>query len=171
MAIETLSPAQAQAAIKAGATLVDIRSPDEHAREHIAGAVDMPLDRLDCDTLPDGAVIFHCRSGMRTRSNADTLAAAAQGRPCYILDGGIDAWRACGQATAVDRKQPLELMRQVQLAAGGLVLLGVILGFLVGPAFFGLSAFVGAGLMMAGATGWCGMATLLRHMPWNRALA
>jgi len=59
-------------------------------------------------------------------------------------------------------------MRQVQLAAGALVLLGVLLGFLVAPAFFGISAFVGSGLMMAGATGWCGMARLLAHIPWNR---
>jgi len=71
----------------------------------------------------------------------------------------------------VDRHQPLELMRQVQLAAGGLVLLGVALGFLVGPGFFALSGLVGAGLMMAGATGWCGMARLLQHMPWNRRMA
>jgi hypothetical protein len=44
-----------------------------------------------------------------------------------------------------------------------------VLGFLVAPAFFGVSAFVGAGLTMAGATGWCGMARLLRIMPWNRS--
>ncbi|MDG6745875.1 DUF2892 domain-containing protein [Staphylococcus aureus] len=31
-----------------------------------------------------------------------------------------------------------------------------------------MSAFVGAGLMFAGVTGWCGMANLLRVMPWNR---
>ena len=62
-------------------------------------------------------------------------------------------------------------MRQVQLAAGALVLLGVLLGFLVTPAFFGVSAFVGAGLMMAGATGWCGMARVLARMPWNRRAA
>ena len=61
-------------------------------------------------------------------------------------------------------------MRQVQLVAGGLVLLGVTLGFLVSTACFGLSAFVGAGLMMAGATGWCGMAKLLQRLPWNRPL-
>jgi hypothetical protein len=36
------------------------------------------------------------------------------------------------------------------------------------PVFFGLAAFVGAGLVMAGTTGWCGMARLLAHMPWNR---
>jgi hypothetical protein len=31
-----------------------------------------------------------------------------------------------------------------------------------------LSAFVGAGLIVAGITGFCGMANLLLHMPWNR---
>ena len=96
------------------------------------------------------------------------MQAAAGFTPCHILQGGLDGWRAAGLPTRLDRAQPLEIMRQVQLVAGGLVLLGVLLGFLVAPAFFGLSAFVGAGLMMAGATGWCGMAKLLQAMPWNR---
>jgi hypothetical protein len=51
------------------------------------------------------------------------------------------------------------------------VLTGVVLGLFVSPGFFGLSAFVGAGLTFAGATGWCGMAKLLAVMPWNRAAA
>jgi hypothetical protein len=49
-----------------------------------------------------------------------------------------------------------------------LVLTGVLLGFVAHPAFFGLSAFVGAGLTFAGATGFCGMARLLQAAPWNR---
>jgi len=88
-----------------------------------------------------------------------------------MIEGGLDAWRQAGFDVAKDTGQPLELMRQVQIAAGSLALLGVVLGFLVGPGFFGLSAFVGAGLMVAGITGWCGMATMLRHMPWNRRMA
>ncbi len=44
-------------------------------------------------------------------------------------------------------------MRQVQITAGALVLTGVVLGLFVAPGFFGLSAFVGAGLMFAGVTG------------------
>lgn len=52
--------------------------------------------------------------------------------------------------------------------AGGLVLAGVLLGLFIAPAFFGLSAFVGAGLMFAGITGWCVIANVLRVMPWNR---
>ena len=168
MPISTISPQDAAKAVGAGATLVDIRNVDEHARECIVGAVHIPLDRLDELAKVSGPIIFHCKSGMRTQANAGALAAAAGLNPCQVLDGGLDAWRAAGLPTKVDRRQPIEVMRQVQLAAGGLVLIGVALGFLVGPAFFGISAFVGAGLMFAGATGWCGMANLLRLMPWNR---
>jgi rhodanese-related sulfurtransferase len=168
MTLVTLSPAEARATIDAGARLVDIRGADEHGRERIPGAVNVPLDRignLPCDGRP---VVFHCKSGMRTAANAAKLGAATAGAPAYILGGGIDAWRQAGLPIVADRSQPLEIMRQVQITAGLLVLTGVLLGFFVAPGFFGLSAFVGAGLMFAGVTGWCGMANLLRFMPWNR---
>lgn len=168
MTMALMTPQEAQAAIAGGASLIDIRDADEHARERIACAVNRPLSRIGAEALPAGPLIFHCRTGMRTSTNASTLEAAANGAPCYLLDGGIEAWRGCGLGTIVDRRQPIEIMRQVQLAVGALVLAGVLLGWLVAPAFFGLSAFVGAGLMVAGATGWCGMAQLLRAMPWNR---
>ncbi|MEI6375859.1 MAG: hypothetical protein WCO97_01540 [bacterium] len=44
----------------------------------------------------------------------------------------------------------------------------MILGFLISPAFFGLSAFVGVGLIFAGITDWRGMGLLLACAPWNR---
>ena len=59
-------------------------------------------------------------------------------------------------------------MRQVQIAAGSLVLAGVLLGAFVAPGFYALSGFVGAGLLFAGVSGFCGMARLLAVMPWNR---
>jgi len=59
-------------------------------------------------------------------------------------------------------------MRQVQIAAGLLAVLGVILGFLVSPLFFLLSGFIGAGLIFAGVTGFCGMARVLATAPWNQ---
>ncbi len=168
MTLATLSPADTRAAIAAGARLIDIRGTDEHARERIPGATNVPLDRIG-DLPRDGRpVVFHCKSGMRTAANAALLGAAAGGAPAYILEGGIDAWRQAGQPMHADRSQPLEIMRQVQITAGALVLTGVLLGTFVAPGFFGLSAFVGAGLMFAGVTGWCGMANLLRVMPWNR---
>jgi hypothetical protein len=60
------------------------------------------------------------------------------------------------------------LTRQVQIAAGSMVVLGVILGVTVSPLFYALSGFVGAGLVFAGVTGTCGLASVLRLMPWNR---
>lgn len=168
MTLTAVEPEEAERLIAAGAKLIDIRDADEHARERIAGAANHPIARIDQLTTHSGPVIFHCRTGMRTQNNADRLAAASGSSPCYVLAGGIESWRSSGRPTIVDKRQPLEIMRQVQLVAGGLVLLGVVFGFLVSPFLFGLSAFVGAGLMMAGATGWCGMATLLRQLPWNR---
>jgi rhodanese-related sulfurtransferase len=107
---------------------------------------------------------------MRTDANAAQLASAS---PCqaYLLEGGIEAWRKAGLPVIDDAKAPLEIMRQVQITAGLLVLTGVILSLTVAPAWIGLSAFVGAGLTFAGATGWCGMAKLLAVMPWNRRAA
>jgi hypothetical protein len=62
----------------------------------------------------------------------------------------------------------ISLERQVRIGAGTLVLMGVVLGWWVHPAFFGLAAFVGAGLVFAGVTDWCGMGMALARMPWNR---
>ncbi len=168
MTLASLTPAETSAAIDAGARLIDIRSADEHARERIPGAVNVPLDRIGDLPHDDRPIVFHCKSGMRTEANKVRLAAAAGGAPAYILKGGINAWRRAAQPTVTDRSQPLEIMRQVQIAAGALVLTGILLGLFVAPGFFGVSAFVGAGLMFAGVTGWCGMANLLRIMPWNR---
>ncbi|CAN7598193.1 rhodanese family protein [Phenylobacterium sp. LjRoot164] len=153
------------------AVLFDVRDPDEFARRHVKGARLRPLASLDDGPLdvPPGAVpIFTCRSGMRTAANCTRLAAAAGGG-ALVLAGGVDGWAAAGLPLVEDRKAPLELMRQVQIAAGSLVLLGVALGLLVHPGFFGLAAFVGAGLTFAGASGFCGMARLLALAPWNRA--
>lgn len=166
MSLTPISAADAQSMIAKGAALVDIREPDEHARARIPGARSMPLARLE-KIQNVTAVIWHCRSGMRTQANAGALAENS-GCDAYFLEGGLDAWRKAGLPVLENRHAPLEIMRQVQITAGLLVLSGVLLGFAVSPAFFGLSAFVGAGLMFAGISGWCGMARLLALMPWNR---
>ncbi len=167
--LRTITPERAAELVRIGAVLVDIREADEHARQHIPGARHHALSRLDAGnaTSPgDQTVIFYCRSGARTQANAQRLAAAG-GCEVYALQGGIDAWKQAGLPVTFDRRQPIELMRQVQIAAGALVLLGVTLA-LVSPAFILLSGLVGAGLVFAGVTGFCGMARLLAAMPWNR---
>ncbi|MCB1481639.1 MAG: rhodanese family protein [Rhodobiaceae bacterium] len=165
-----ITPADAKKLVDAGALLVDIREPDEHAREHIPGAKLIPLSRISSGLPHTGeakTVIFHCRSGGRTQAAVDHLR-PVDADEVYILDGGMMAWKAAGFATVIDRKKPIEIMRQVQIAAGSLVLLGALLGWLVHPGFYALSGFVGAGLTFAGVTGFCGMARLLALMPWNR---
>lgn len=168
MSLQSIDPVHAKRLIDEGALLVDIREPDEHARERVPGARNRPLANLaDLRTGDAKVVIFHCRSGARTGANAERLAGAVD-CPAYLLEGGLDAWKQAGLPVELDSRQPIEIMRQVQIAAGGLVLLGVVLGTWVAPAFYGLSAFVGAGLAFAGVSGWCGMAKLLAFMPWNR---
>jgi rhodanese-related sulfurtransferase len=171
--LTALSPAEVSARIKAGqALLVDIREADEVARERIAGSVATPLSMFEAahlDIRPGRDVVFMCRTGNRTGANCVRLADRIPGE-AFVLDGGLDAWKASGLPTLTNAKAPLELMRQVQMTAGGLILVGAALGLLVHPGFWGLSAFVGAGLFMAGATGFCGMARLLAVMPWNRAM-
>ena len=169
--LKTVSPERADELIRAGAVLVDVREADEHARERIPGARHHALNCIDRDSLArkgDDVLIFHCRSGARTKGNAARLAAAAQDCEVYILDGGLDAWKKAGLPVALDRSQPIEIMRQVQIAAGILVLAGVVLGALLAPGYYALSGFVGAGLLFAGVSGFCGMARLLAVMPWNR---
>lgn len=166
--MKTLTPAEAARLIADGATLVDIRGHDEHLRERIAEAVHCPLEALDEAELGDGILIFHCRSGNRTALNAGQL--AGKGREAYALAGGIDAWRGAGLPTLKDRARPIELMRQVQIGAGALALAGTLLGLAVSAWFLAVPAFVGAGLTIAGITGFCGMARLLALAPWNRAL-
>lgn len=168
MSLSPILPTRAKELIAAGAVLVDIRDADEYRREHIAGARLRPLSTLtSLDVEPGRVVIFQCRSGARTMAHADRLAAAAASE-AYRLEGGLDAWKKAGLPVVADKRQPLELMRQVQIAAGSLVLIGAALGAFVHPGFYALSAFVGAGLVFAGVSGTCAMARILRRMPWNR---
>ena len=172
--LTTLTPeALADRLSRRAAVLVDIREPDEFVRRHIKGALSRPLSALEAAHLkiePGRDVVFTCRSGMRTGANCARLADTVDGE-AFVLEGGVDGWAAAGLPVETNQKAPLELMRQVQIAAGSLVVVGVLLGLTVYPGFFGLSAFVGGGLTFAGATGFCGMARLLALAPWNRRVA
>jgi hypothetical protein len=94
--------------------------------------------------------------------------AAGSGLDLYNLTGGIESWKRQFPVETDTSAPRLSILRQVQITAGGIVLIGCALAWLVHPAFIGLSAFIGAGLVFAGSTGTCGMASLLSVMPWNR---
>jgi rhodanese-related sulfurtransferase len=156
MSLPSLKPEEAKRLLDQGATLVDIREPHEHARERIPGAHHLPLSKLGQAELAVQSgqpVIFHCKSGARTRGYAPRLAGTV-GRDCkvYIVEGGIDAWRRAGLPVASDGRQPAGLPRQLQIGAGSLAFAGMILGLAVSPWLFVIPLLVGAGLIAAGRT-------------------
>lgn len=168
----TISPQEAYERLQKGEIrLIDVRETDEYAGVSIPGSRLVPLSVIDRHPLkdadaPDKPLVFFCHSGKRTAANADRLHRLAGDVPAYRLEGGIEAWEKSG--LPVERgSSVLPLFRQIQIAAGSLILLGVI-GSLFWHPWLWLAAFGGAGLVFAGITGFCGLGVLLSHMPWNR---
>ena len=109
-----------------------------------------------------------CQSGGRAARACERFETAGFSN-VFSIEGGTSAWEQAGLPIVRGTTGVIALERQVRIAAGALVLIGLALGWFVHPAFLGLSAFVGAGLVFAGVTDWCGMGLLLAKMPWNRA--
>ena len=174
MSTQEIEPRDAQALIARGdAVLVDVREPDEHARERIPGATLMPLGSVTAEkiaALGNRRVLIHCKSGRRGGdATARCAALASRGIEVRNVRGGIEAWRTAGLPTVVDTARPkMSVMQQTQLTIGVGVAAGTALGAFVNPWFLVIPAFMGGGLMVAGATGFCGLATVLAKMPWNR---
>ncbi|WP_282605443.1 rhodanese family protein [Pelagibius sp. Alg239-R121] len=158
------------------AKLFDIREADEFRREHIAGAQLLPSAQL-IKAVPNGndqgsdpeirIAIFHCNSGQRTREAASDILRCGYDE-IYALQGGLSGWKSAGLATELNRKAPISLQRQVQMTAGSMVVMGILLAWLISPWFALLSGFVGAGLVFAGLTNTCALARLLAQLPYNR---
>lgn len=153
--------------------LLDVRTPAEHARVHVPGVHLLPLDRLDATALAgipgcakESPIYILCHSGGRAKQAAEKLT-LAEYQDCIVVEGGTLAWAANGLPVVRGTGKVIALERQVRIAAGALVLSGGLLSHFVNPAFIWLSAFVGAGLIFAGATDWCGLGILISKMPWN----
>jgi rhodanese-related sulfurtransferase len=169
---ENLEPAEFRPRQETGQRLqlIDVREPAEFSAGRVAGARLIPLGDLErrAQELDRGQrVVLICRSGRRSDQARARLARLGFDNTA-CLTGGLTAWEADGLPIEKDEHAPWSLERQVRVAAGLLALLGVILGYALHPGFFGLSAFVGAGLVFAGVTDWCGMGLLLSKAPWNR---
>jgi rhodanese-related sulfurtransferase len=153
--------------------LIDVRTPAEFRESHASGAKNIPLDTLDPKAImsarngrSDQPVYVMCKSGMRGGKACEKFIAAGYSQVVNV-EGGIQAWEAAN-LPVIRGKKTISLERQVRIAAGFLVLIGALLGFFVNSYFFGLCAFVGAGLMYAGITDSCGMGMVLAKMPWNQ---
>jgi rhodanese-related sulfurtransferase len=151
--------------------LIDVREFPEYAAGHIAGSQLVPLSTVATASAAwDVAtpITLICKSGRRAEQARQQLA-ARNFTHLSVLQGGIDAWRSAGKPLEATTRQPWSLERQVRITAGSLVLVTMLLAHFVSPYFFFATAFVGAGLVFAGVSDICMMATVLGKLPWNRA--
>jgi rhodanese-related sulfurtransferase len=160
----------------ATATVLDVRSPAEYEAGHIPGARLLPVDELDTGNLEtvldragleaDTPLYLTCHAGKRAERAAQILREAGMTQ-LMLVQGGTEAWQKAG--LPINKSDSvLSLERQVQIAVGSLLILKVVFGFAVHELFFVAGAAIGAGLITAGVTRWCGMAQLMARMPWNR---
>lgn len=157
-----------------GQNVIDVRTPVEFAEVHVSAAKNIPLNELNPAEIHESyglslekPIYILCRSGQRAARAAEHLSKNGSG-DAIIVEGGTLAWIDAGLPVERSLVKTISLERQVRIAAGSLVLTGVLLGWFVNPGFFGLSAFVGSGLIFAGITDWCGMGLLIAKAPWNK---
>lgn len=156
--------------------LVDVRTAAEIRGEALPGIITMPLDELDADKLQavidrrsqgEQPIYLICQSGKRAQLAADKLAGKLR-QPLIVVDGGMNAIKQTGISYLQSHAPVISLERQVRIAAGALIILGIILGFVVHVGFFGLCVFVGAGLMFSGITDSCALGMIIAKAPWNK---
>ncbi len=175
MSIPQISPAALAKRHQTGEScdLIDVRTPLEFRDTHVEFARNVPLDQLDPEAImrarngKSGEPLYVvCQLGGRSQKACEEF--HKKGYTNVInVEGGTQACAAAG-LPLVRGKKAISLERQVRIVAGTLVLSGVLLGWQVHPAFYGLSGFVGAGLLFAGISNTCGMGMLLSKMPWNQ---
>lgn len=174
MSVSTISPEGLAQLRKEGKSveLIDVRTPVEFRESHVEFARNVPLDQLDPEAIMrsragSGELLyFICQMGGRSEKACEKFQQKGFANVVSVAGGTAAAERA--GLPLVRGKKAISLERQVRIAAGSLVLTGVLLGWLVTPYAYGLSGFVGAGLLFAGITDTCGMGMLLARMPWNQ---
>jgi rhodanese-related sulfurtransferase len=173
--MKIIQPGELQKLLTAQPTakVIDVRTPVEFAEVHVPQAQNTPLDQLNPEALvhsgqlpADQPVYLLCRSGGRASKAAEAFLKAGFDHT-VVVEGGTLAWIDAGFPVIRGAAKVISLERQVRIVAGLLVVTGVLLAIFIHPYFVGLSAFVGAGLVFAGITDWCGMGLLLAQLPWN----
>lgn len=154
-------------------TVIDVRSPGEYAGGHIPGALNVPLDQLQ-RALPAlraaaerGELALVCASGARSATACDQLSAA--NIPAATLVGGTSAWAQDGKPLnrPAGGRAVWAMDRQVRMAAGSLVLLGMLADLaLPGARWF--AAAIGGGLVFSALSNTCAMGNMLGKLPYNR---
>lgn len=152
--------------------VIDVRSAAEYESMHIKGSYNVPLPLLSEHTDELAArlgsrVVLVCQSGVRAEQARQRLGKSGMDST-YVLTGGAPGFAAAG-GDVVKGKNRWDLERQVRLAAGSLVMLGLTGGRFVSPKVRVLAGAIGTGLTFSAATNTCAMGKALSAMPWNKA--
>ncbi|MGY2744645.1 rhodanese-like domain-containing protein [Arthrobacter sp. UYCu723] len=152
--------------------VIDVRSAAEFESMHIRGSYNVPLPLLSEHTEELAArlgnrVVLVCQSGVRAEQARQRLATAGIDT-AYVLTGGAPGFAAAG-GDVIRGQGRWDLERQVRLAAGSLVVLGLAGGRFVSPKVRLLAGAIGTGLTFSAATNTCAMGKALSVMPWNKA--
>jgi len=159
----------------ASLNLIDVRTPAEFEGVHVPGARLLPLDTLNCaavlaehnKTRNASPIYILCHSGVRAKKAAEKFAAVGFD-DSVVVEGGTQAWAEAALPVERGERQVLPLDRQLQICIGSMVLAGVVLHFVLNPAWIWLSGFAGCGLIFAGLSGICPMRMIIAKMPWNQ---
>ncbi len=156
--------------------ILDVRTAAEVKAAGLPDCLHIPLHELTPARLQEeitkhgkngSCVYLLCQGGKRAEMAADHLNGKINAE-LVVIEGGMNAVKQANIPLAANGKKVIPLERQVRIAAGLLVITGAVLGSWFNPAFYGLSAFVGAGLVFAGITDICPMGMLIAKAPWNR---
>lgn len=79
-----------------GATIVDVRTPEEYREKHIPDSILVPNESIDANKMPDelpdkdAILLVHCRTGVRSKQASDKLVELGYK---HVYDfGGIADW-------------------------------------------------------------------------------
>jgi rhodanese-related sulfurtransferase len=176
MSHKRIHPVDLMANKTADMCILDVRTAAEVKAAGLPDCLHIPLHELTPERLREeieksgksnSCVYLLCQGGKRAEMAADQLKGKVNAE-LVIIEGGMNAVQQSNIPLATQGKHVIPLERQVRIAAGLLVLIGVVLGTWVNPGFYGLSAFVGVGLTFAGITDICPMGMLIAKAPWNK---
>jgi len=86
-------------------TVLDVRPPEEYAQGHVAGALNVPLDRLQerlKDLPPDREVVAYCRGPWCVLSFEAVARLREAGFDARRLQDGLPEWRRAGLPVVSD---------------------------------------------------------------------
>ncbi|CAN5855184.1 molybdopterin-synthase adenylyltransferase MoeB [soil metagenome] len=116
--IREVDTTEAEDAIAGGATVLDVREPDEYQQGALPGAVHIPRGNLESQIENrvvdrDTPLVVHCAGGTRSAFAAETLAQLGY-TDVVSMAGGFNKWKDEGRAWSTPRTLSAEQRNRYQ---------------------------------------------------------